>query len=93
VGCLLAILSLFTPRLVLVLVWLFGGNYLPAAYTTWIWPVLGFIFMPLTTLAYAFAWHQSGGAINGGWIVLVVVAVLIDLGLLGGGAKSARRGE
>lgn len=90
-GCLLIVLSLFTPRLVLFLVWLFGGNYLSAPFSTPLWPVLGFIFMPLTTLAYAFSWHQSGGAVAGGWIVLIVLAVLVDLGVLGGGANSARR--
>lgn len=90
-GCLLIILSLFAPRIVLFLVWLFGGNYLSAPFSTWLWPVLGFIFMPLTTLAYAFSWHQSGGNVTGGWIVLIVVAVLVDLGMLGGGAHSARK--
>lgn len=92
-GCLLILLSLFMPRLIMVLLWLFGGNYMSSPFSTWLWPVLGFFLLPLTTLAYAFSWHQSGGNIAGGWIVLIVVAVLFDLGIIGGGAKSTRRGE
>ena len=30
------------------------------AYDTKIWPVLGFVFLPLTTLAYATAMHYGG---------------------------------
>lgn len=91
VGCLLLILSAFAPRLVLVLLWLFGGRYLSVPFSTWILPLLGFIFMPFTTLAYAFAWHQNGGSVGGLWIVLIVVAVLMDLGHFGGSARSVRK--
>ena len=82
--CFLGCLAILTPRIVLVLVWLFS-DYLGRAYDSLLWPVLGFIFMPLTTLAYAFAHNQTGGSINGFYLVVVVVAVLIDLGSLGGG--------
>ena len=88
--CLVGCLSLFMPRLALVLVWLFG-NYLGEAYETFLWPLLGFIFMPLTTLAYAWAWHYGNGSVNGLGLVIVVLAVLIDLGLLGTGESSRRR--
>ncbi|MBX3356591.1 MAG: hypothetical protein KF724_12915 [Phycisphaeraceae bacterium] len=92
-ACLLIALSLFMPRLILILVWLFGGSYLSSPFGSWIWPVLGFFFLPLTTLAYAFSWHQSGGSVGGLWIVLIVIAVLVDLGLIGGGAAGSRRSE
>jgi hypothetical protein len=77
------------PRLALVLVWLFS-DYLGQAYQTTIWPLLGFFFMPLTTLAYAWAMHFGEGSVNGLGLVMVVVAVLIDLGLLGTGESSRR---
>lgn len=79
-----------TPRIVLVLVWLFS-DYLNRAYDMWIWPVLGFIFLPLTTLAYAFAHNQTGGNVSGFYLVILVVAVLMDLGMLGGGGKFGRK--
>jgi hypothetical protein len=87
--CLIAILALFTPRLAIILVVIFS-DYLGQAYQTVIWPLLGFIFMPTTTLAYAWA-INSHGSVSGPWLVVVVLAVLIDLGLLGTGARSGRR--
>jgi hypothetical protein len=79
------------PRLALALVFLFS-NYLGRAYDTMIWPLLGFFFMPLTTLAYAWA-VNSHGTVTGIYLVVVVIAVLMDLGLVGGSGASARRRE
>jgi len=73
----------------LVLVWLFS-HYLHRAYQTAIWPVLGFFFMPMTTLAYAWAINSSG-AVEGFQLVVVIIAVLIDLGIVGGSAANRRR--
>jgi hypothetical protein len=88
--CLLGVLAFFTPRIVLALLWLFGGGYLGRAYQTVIWPVLGFLVMPLTTLAYAFGMN-SNGSVSGFYLVLVVIAVLVDLGIIGGGEASRRK--
>jgi len=85
VGC----LALSAPRLALVLVVIFS-DYIGRAYHTTLWPFLGFLFMPLTTLAYA--WAMNGrGSVEGFHLVVVVVAVLIDLGMVGGSAS--RRGK
>ena len=86
--CLLGLGAVFFPRVILVLVWLFS-DYLNI-YTTILWPILGLIFLPLTTLAYAWAYHFGGGSITLGGIVVIVIAVLIDLGMLAGGGHSAR---
>src|SRR5262245_45303339 len=88
--CIVGCLAVFMPRLALVLVWLFS-NYLGEAYQTFLWPLLGFFFLPLTTLAYAWAWHYGNGSVNGLGLIIVVLAVLIDLGLLGTGESSRRR--
>ena len=79
------------PRFAIVLVVIFS-NYLGRAYETTLWPFLGFLFMPLTTLAYAWA-INSRGAVAGIQLVAVVVAVLIDLGLVGGSASRRRRSK
>jgi hypothetical protein len=50
--CLLLILLLAFPRLALVLLFLFS-NYLQRAYHGLLLPLVGFLFLPLTTLAYA----------------------------------------
>jgi hypothetical protein len=88
--CLLGAFALFVPRLVLFLIWLFS-DYLGRAYATVLWPLLGFLFMPLTTLAYAWAMNSNNGSVSGLYLVLVVFAVLIDLGMLGGGEAQRRK--
>lgn len=75
---LLFLLALFLPRVTLFLIWLFSRDYLDRAFETVLWPVLGFIFLPLTTLAWAFAMN-SHGSIEGLWLILIGVAALIDL--------------
>ena len=85
VGC----LALGTPRLAIILVVIFS-DYIGRAYETTLWPVLGFFFMPLTTLSYAFAINDNG-SVEGMHLVLVVITVLMDLGLVGASSKSRRR--
>jgi len=85
VGC----LALVTPRFAIVLVFLLS-DYLGRAYETTLWPLLGFFFMPLTTLGYAFAMN-SHGSVDGMYLVIVVVAVLLDLGLVGAGSRTRWR--
>lgn len=87
-GCLLAILALITPRFVLVIMWLFT-DYLARAYDSFIWPFLGFFFLPATTITYAIAVNEFDG-VRGWGLVLVILGVLVDVGLLGGGARSRR---
>jgi hypothetical protein len=88
--CLLGCFALAFPRIALVLVWFFAPpGYIGGAFGSLLWPVLGFIFLPLTTLVYAWA-INSHGSIDGLFLVALIVAVLVDLGLLGGGASSRR---
>lgn len=88
-GC----LAVVSPRLVLFLVWLFGGGYVVRPYGSWVWPVLGFMFFPMTTLAFAYASNSIGapGQVTPfGWL-LTAIALLIDIGLVGGGHSQWRR--
>jgi hypothetical protein len=88
--CLVGCLALFMPRLAIVLVAIFS-DYLGQAYNhNILWPVLGFFFLPLTTLAYAWAWHQGGGSVSGIGLIVTVLAVLCDLGLIGTGHRGRR---
>jgi hypothetical protein len=87
--CLIGCLALATPRLAIVLVVIFS-DFIGRAYQTTIWPLLGFFFMPLTTLAYAWA-INANGSVAGPYLIVVVVAVLMDLGMIGGGEAARRR--
>lgn len=91
-GCLVVASSLIAPRLVLLVMWLV--DYLAASFTSWFWPTLGFFVAPTTTIAYAVAKQElstDAGAITAAGVVVIAVGVVMDLGLLGNGARSRRR--
>jgi hypothetical protein len=90
--CCIGVFALVAPRIAIVLVVLFS-DYIGEAYRTVLWPLLGFVFAPLTTLAYAWAKHTGTGSVEGFPLVVVVLAVLIDFGVIGGGARNMRRDE
>lgn len=81
--CLLLIVVVAFPRVVLVLMYLLS-NYLQRAYTTMLVPILGFIFLPLTTIVYAWLVnsHMPLAGVN---VIILIVAVVIDLGGWSGG--------
>ena len=83
--CVLVLLAFVGPRVVLVLLWLFT-NYLARAYDTFLLPLLGFLFLPWTTIAFAIAQNELGG-LNLLGIIVVAVGFLADIGVLGGGAR------
>ena len=88
--CLIGCLALAAPRVAIVVVVIFS-DFIGRNYQTTIWPLLGFFFMPLTTLAYAWA-INTNGSVSGLYLAIVVVTVLMDLGLIGGGEAARRRG-
>ena len=80
--CLLGCLAFLAPRAMLVALYFQG--YLARAYESVLWPVLGFVFMPLTTIAYAWGKNENEhGSIEGIHFVVVILAVLADLGVIG----------
>jgi len=85
VGCFLALLALISPRLVLVLLWLFG-NLLDRAFDSWLVPFLGFFLLPWTTLAYAAMWSSADRVSGFEWFI-VVLAFLVDLGSYAQGGR------
>jgi hypothetical protein len=89
VACLLALLTGFFPRVGLVILWIFT-NEVDQAFDSWILPLLGLIFLPLTTFVYALLWAPFGGVDGIEWF-WVVLAFLFDVGALGGGARARSR--
>lgn len=89
-GCLLALLALISPRLVLVLLWLFD-DLLSRAYDSWIVPFLGFFLLPWTTLAYAAMWSVGSDGVSGFEWFIVILAFVVDLGSWAGRDKARRR--
>jgi hypothetical protein len=74
-ACLFAIFAGAFPRIADIFIWIARPGLVSAAFKgSWIWPVLGIIFLPFTTLMYIILFPMTGGD----WI-WIVLAVLLDL--------------
>jgi len=94
-GCLLVLLALVTPRFILFVLWLFS-DYLNRAFTSGWWGLLGFFFLPTTSISYAIAkngFAARGGGIEAAGVILIVIGVAVDLGLLGGSGRGIGKRE
>jgi hypothetical protein len=70
--CCLALTAGFIgPRVALILWWIFGDR-VELAFDSWVWPLLGLILLPWTTLAYLLMWSVVGGVEGGEWIVVAL---------------------
>jgi hypothetical protein len=87
--CLMVLLALVFPRLAIALLWLFTTFLDRAFHNSLILLILGFLFLPLTSLVYAFIFN-GGHSVEGIYLVAIVIAALADLGLLGTGHRSRR---
>jgi hypothetical protein len=87
--CCLALTAGFLgPRIALFLWWIFG-NKVDAAFDTWIWPLLGLVFLPWTTLFYVIAWSPIGGVTGAEWL-LVALGVALDVATYSARAAKTR---
>ncbi|MCP4759696.1 MAG: hypothetical protein GY894_09920 [Planctomycetes bacterium] len=86
--CLAIVLALIFPRIILVVTWFLNPAFISNAYGNWVIPLLGLIFMPMTALAYALAVTFESGATGVPGLIIIILAVLYDLGSVGGGAGS-----
>ena len=89
-GCLFAIFAGIFPRLGLIIIWIARPARVDAAFDSWIWPLLGLVFLPFATLIYVILW-QAGGLSGWDWF-WVVLAGLLDLGH-GGSSAASRRAQ
>lgn len=80
------LLGYFFPRLMIIVLYLFTGWW-KSAFDGILLPILGFIFLPLTVLWYGISETYFPGTVQ---TVGLVIAVLLDLGLIGNGARSRK---
>ncbi len=85
--CLLALLAVAFPRVAIVLLWLFTSFF--SHIHGIVIPILGFIFLPLTLIVYAYLQNtrQPMGVVQ---LVFLLIAVVLDLGLLHRGTVARR---
>lgn len=82
-GCLLALMSAFAPRFVFLVIWIARPVYVDSVFDTFIFPLLGIIFLPFTTLMYVFLAAPPFGLTGWDWL-WIGIAVVFDLGQYGG---------
>ncbi len=87
--CCLALTAGFIgPRVALLLWWIFGDR-VELAFDSWVWPLLGLIFLPWTMLAYLLMWSVVGGVEGAEWIV-VAIGVAADVATYSSRAAASR---
>jgi len=84
--CLVLLASGLGPRIVLAGWWIFGDK-VDAVWSSWLWPLLGLLLLPWTTLFYVIVWSAVGGVSGAEWL-LVALGVVLDVGTYG--ARSAK---
>jgi hypothetical protein len=87
-GCLVALVAFISPRFAIFLIWLFTDR-MSIAFDSFWWGLLGFIFLPWTTLAWAVAYEPVKGVTGFGWFI-VIFAFLVDIGTHIGSAQARR---
>jgi len=83
-GCLFALFAGAFPRFATLFIWLARPLYFSTAFGgSWLWPLLGVIFLPFTTLMYVLVWTPGIGLFGFDWF-WIILAVVMDLGHMGG---------
>ena len=75
--CFVLLLVALGPRFGIIAMWLFGDR-VDAAFDSWLWPLLGLLVAPWTTLMYLLTWSAVGGVSGGDWI-FVGLGVVLDV--------------
>ena len=80
-----------SPRIILLGMWLFT-DYLSRIGLPFVWRLVGWVFAPCTTIAYAIAGNSFGG-LHGWGTVVLAAGVVLDVLLYSAGRKrrEARR--
>jgi hypothetical protein len=87
-GCIFALISLASPRLAFIFLWIFT-SYVERALPNPLHALAGLIFLPFTSVVYVLVYSPTLGVSGWGWL-LVGIAFLIDLGSYGGSAYGNR---
>jgi hypothetical protein len=87
-GCLFVLAAAISPRFGVALLWIFTDR-MSIAFNSFWWALVGFIFLPWTTLVFALVYAPREGVTGFGW-VLVAFAFVVDISTHIG-ATQARR--
>ena len=85
--CVVSLLVFIGPRIAAIAWYLTDTARWNAAFNNILWPLLGVLFLPWTTLAWVL---MSPDGIQGLQWLVVIFGFLVDIGALGGGGYSNR---
>lgn len=86
--CLWTVLIFLGPRIASVIWWIaYPTRWVGVAFDSAIWPILGILFLPWTTLMYVLV--APGGVVGWDWLWLGIV-FLGDIGMYAGGGYGNR---
>jgi hypothetical protein len=74
-GCLFALFAGLFPRLALFIIWIARPALVGAAFSGWIVPLLGIIFLPFATLIYVLLYTPGIGLTGWEWFWVAVAGV------------------
>jgi hypothetical protein len=66
-GCLFALFAGVFPRLAVFILWVARPERVDAAFSTFLWPLLGIIFLPFATLIYLLLYTPGRGLSGWDW--------------------------
>lgn len=81
--CFITLFLLVGPRVALIFMWLFS-DLVTRAFPNFLFPLLGTIFLPFTTIFYVLAYQPVWGIDGFGWF-FVILGFIIDISSYGGG--------
>jgi len=89
--CVISAIVFIGPRAGLFVWWLFNPTRFGMVFDNIFLPILGGIFVPITTLTYMVLYRPGVNPLTGVDWLWIAIALLIDFSLYGGGVFSRRR--
>jgi len=89
--CVISALFFLGPRAGLLIWWLTNPARFSMVYNNMLLPLIGTVFLPVTTLTYTFIYKPAFGSLIGLDWLWMGIALMIDFSLYGGGIFSRRR--
>ena len=90
-GCAIAIFGIIGPRALLIFWYVADPARWTSTFNTTFMPVIGFLFLPWTTIMYLLFWANGGLSLLG-WLA-VLLGVVLDLATYGGGVLGTKNAE
>lgn len=76
--CFFLSLLFLGPRFAFLVYWLIRPAYINTVFNTWIWPLLGLIFLPWTTLMWVLVYGANGiVGFDWVWVGLALVGDIV----------------